>query len=115
VKSRRKLVEKYQVTSQVMPDGYPFGVHNHRGGFDQKIYYQDENDKEQHHTNHHPSHIYRRAKYFIHSPFEIFSSDSASHQTIHLHHMIVYLNPQKTIIDETLESYPLERLSNHFC
>jgi hypothetical protein len=49
-------------------------------------------------------------QYFIHSPYEMFSRESASHQTIVNHSMIVYLNPQKTIIDEALESYPPERL-----
>jgi hypothetical protein len=115
VRSKRRVVLKYYITSQRLPDRYPYGVYNNRVGFDQRLFYSDENDNKQHHTNHHPSHIYRRAKYFIHSPYEMFSSDSASHQTIYAHQMIVYLNPQKTIIDETLESYPLERLSYHFC
>jgi hypothetical protein len=94
------------------PDDYPQSVHNSRVGFYQFLATSVKNKPD---TNHHQSHIYEGAKYFIHSPYETFSSDSVSHQTIYGHHMIVYLSPQKTIIDKTLEHYPLDRFSNHFC
>jgi hypothetical protein len=48
-------------------------------------------------------------KHFIHSPYEMFSKESPNHQTFNQHSMIVYLNPQKTIIDKALESFPPKR------
>jgi hypothetical protein len=106
------MVPKYGIKMMSSPDDYPQSVQNSRAGFYQLLRTAFENKPD---TNHHQSHIYQGAKYFIHSPYEMFSSDSVSHQTIYRHHMIVYLSPQKTIIDETLESYPLEKLSCHLC
>jgi hypothetical protein len=47
--------------------------------------------------------------YYIHSPFEMFSSDSAIHRTIVNHSISVYLNPEMTEIDEALKRYKLKR------
>jgi hypothetical protein len=55
--------------------------------------------------NHHEKFNYQGVNYFIHSPYELFSKSSVTHQTIANHSMIVYLNPQKRVIDEALESY----------
>jgi hypothetical protein len=60
--------------------------------------------------NHHESLVHEGAKYLIHSPYELFSRESASHHTIVNHSVIVHVTPQKTIIDTALESYPPERL-----
>jgi hypothetical protein len=60
--------------------------------------------------NHHESHNYQGVNYYIHSPYELVSKFAAKHQTISNSSMIVYLNPQKTIIDEALESYEPKRL-----
>jgi hypothetical protein len=60
--------------------------------------------------NHHEKFNYQGLNYFIHSPYELVSRDSAFHQTIANHSIIVHLNPRKMIIDEALESYPPERL-----
>jgi hypothetical protein len=62
-------------------------------------------------SNHHENFVYEGAWfYYIHSPYEIFSKESAKHHSITEHSMIVHVNPQKTIIDEAVESYPLKRL-----
>jgi hypothetical protein len=86
-------------------------VRNHKSGYFSTIQlgingYKNEDYLDK---NHHESLVYQGAKYLIHSPYELFSRESASHQTIVNHSLIVYLNPQKTIIDEALESYPPER------
>jgi hypothetical protein len=60
-------------------------------------------------ANHHESMMHEGAKYLIHNPYEMFSRESASHQTIVNHSLIVYAVPQKTIIDKALESYSPER------
>jgi hypothetical protein len=60
--------------------------------------------------NHHEKFNYQGLNYFIHSPYELVSRDSAFHQTIANHSIIVQLNPKKMLIDEALENYPPERL-----
>jgi hypothetical protein len=59
--------------------------------------------------NHHESFNYQGVKFLIHNPFELFSKRSASHTTIANSSMFVFMNPQKTIIDEVLESYEPKR------
>jgi hypothetical protein len=65
-----------------------------------------------HGTNHHKTFDYRGDNYWIHSPYELFSKLSAHHRTIIRHSISVYLNPQKMLIDEALESYPPKRFVN---
>jgi hypothetical protein len=60
--------------------------------------------------NHHETYNYQGLNYYIHSPYEFVSRDSAFHQTIANHSIIVHLSPRKILIDEALESYPPERL-----
>jgi hypothetical protein len=59
--------------------------------------------------NYHHSFTHQGVNYYIHSPHEMFSKFSAKHQSIANFSMIVYLNPQKTIIDEALKSYEPKR------
>jgi hypothetical protein len=59
--------------------------------------------------NHHETFRYEGVNYLIHNPYEMFSKLSASHQTVNLCSMIVYVNPQKKIIDEALKSYEPKR------
>jgi hypothetical protein len=56
-------------------------------------------------SNHHESFTYQGLNYFIHSPYEMFSKDSAYHRTVVNHSLVVYLNPQKTILDDPLKNY----------
>jgi hypothetical protein len=102
------MVDKYLIKSASSPSKYPQSVYNNKVGFNQVVIPTVDDIPD---ANHQQSHIYEGVKYLIHSPYEMFSADSVSHQTIYGHHMIVYLNPQKTVIEKTLESYPLERLS----
>jgi hypothetical protein len=60
-------------------------------------------------TNHHKTFDYRGVNYWIHSPYEWFSKLSAHHRSMTTYSIIVYLNPQKVLIDEALESYPPQR------
>jgi hypothetical protein len=62
--------------------------------------------------NYHHSFTHQGVNYFIHNPYEMFSKFSAKHQSIANFSMIVYLNPQKTIIDETLEGYEPRRFED---
>jgi hypothetical protein len=59
--------------------------------------------------NHHETFDYQGVKFLIHNPYELFSKQSASHTTVANSSMIVYLNPQKTIIDEVLQKYNPKR------
>jgi hypothetical protein len=59
--------------------------------------------------NHHESFNYQGVKFLIHNPFELFYKRSSSHTTIANSSMFVFMNPQKTIIDEVLESYEPKR------
>jgi hypothetical protein len=74
-----------------------------------KTYEQADEDID---TNHHESFAQGGANYLIHSPFDLFSKEAPVHQTIVGHSVVVYLSPQKTIIDEALQSYPPERFDN---
>jgi hypothetical protein len=60
-------------------------------------------------ANHHESFTHQGIKYSIHSPYEMFSKDSAFYRTIVNHSLVVYLNPQKTVLDEPLKSYEPHR------
>jgi hypothetical protein len=60
--------------------------------------------------NHHEKYNYQGLNYYIHSPYELVTRDSAFHQTLDNHSIIVHLSPRKILIDEALESYPPERL-----
>jgi hypothetical protein len=59
--------------------------------------------------NHHKSFDYQGVKFLIHNPYEMFSKLSASHTTIANSSMVVFLNPQTTIIDEVLKGYEPKR------
>jgi hypothetical protein len=60
--------------------------------------------------NHHETFNYQGVNYYIHNPYEMVTKFAAKHQTIANYSMIVYLNPQKTIIDDALKSYEPKRL-----
>jgi hypothetical protein len=109
--SQRGQVFKYRTAAQSPPGNYPMSAVDHKSGYFSIIQLgisgfsgQDYLDE-----NHHESLVHEGAKYLIHSPYELFSRESASHETIVNHSLIVYVNPQKTIIDKALESYPPER------
>jgi hypothetical protein len=95
------------------PDGdYPMGVTEHVSGFSSIIGLVSTRENRENRTfdrNHHKKFIFQGLNYLIHSPYEMFSKDSAVHQCIVNHSMIVYLNPQKTIIDKALEDYEPKR------
>jgi hypothetical protein len=59
--------------------------------------------------NHHESHRIQGSRFLIHNPFDMFSGDSAVHQTIVNHSIIVHLNPVKTIIDKALKNFKPKR------
>jgi hypothetical protein len=65
-------------------------------------------------ANHHKSFVRQGLNYLIHSPYEVFSKDSAYHRTVVNHSLVVYLNPQKTILDEPLEDYEPSRFDVEF-
>jgi hypothetical protein len=64
--------------------------------------------------NHHKSYLNQGIKYLIHSPYDLFSKSSISYQSITNNSLIIYLNPQKTIIDEDLKSFQPKRSEYFF-
>jgi hypothetical protein len=66
-------------------------------------------DKIRYDRNHHESLNYQGINYLIHNPHELLSKLSAKHQTVANYSMIVYLNPQITDIEVTLNGYEPKR------
>jgi acid-sensing ion channel, other len=100
-------IMKYRIRTMNPNKPYPLNVSEYRSGFSsvlQKTYHKRPMD-----INHHEKFNYQGINYFIHSPYEMISRETAVHQSIVNHSMIVYLNPQKTIIDKALEKYSSER------
>jgi hypothetical protein len=52
---------------------------------------------------HHKTFDYQGVNYLIHSPYDMLSKRLALHRTINKHSIIVYLNPKKVILDESIE------------
>jgi hypothetical protein len=104
----RGQIKKYRIRTQDPEKPYPMGVDDNRAGF-YITFMMIENYIFKLQENHHKLNIYDGAKYLIHSPFELFSKDSPSHQTIPGHSIIVYVNPFKMSIDEAIESYEPQR------
>jgi hypothetical protein len=104
----RDLVMKYIAMAKVPKDPYPMRVIDSRSGFHamttQSRMYRDPLE-----VNHHEKYNFQGFKYLIHSPFEMISATTTLHQSIVNHSMIIYLNPQKTIIHKTLRSYGAKR------
>jgi hypothetical protein len=101
---------KYRSMSQQNTNLYPKHVTDPQAGFFSIIHqtrYRKPFD-----TNHHEKHITQGFDYFIHNPHEVLSKASIWYQSIVNHSMIIYLNPQKTIIDEALESFEPERFGS---
>ena len=111
IKHRGQLF-KYRMRSESPEEYYPMGVTEYMSGFSSMIRFVPARTKPINKTfdrNHHKNFIFQGLNYLIHSPFELFSKDSAVHQSILNHSMVVYLNPQKTIIDKTLEDSEPQR------
>jgi hypothetical protein len=102
-----KQVFKYRTLAMDPDDFYPKYITDSRSGLF-SIIHQGEY-KKPFDYNHHEKYAAQGANYLIHSPFEMISKASTHHQSIVNHSMIIYLSPQKTIIDEALQSYPPER------
>lgn len=68
--------------------------------------------KDQNLVEYHKNFNLQGSNFYIHNPFEFISKESTRHQTIKNHSLIVYLNPQRTYIDEALEGYELGRSEN---
>jgi hypothetical protein len=100
---------KYRIRSQIPDDPYPMSVEDYQAGFYIIIpmvetYYDGKLDE-----NHHNTHIYKGAKFLIHNPYDLFSKDSASHQTIVGHSTMIHVDPEKTIIHQALENHKPNR------
>jgi hypothetical protein len=96
---------KYRFISKNPKGHYPMRVTDHLSGY-YAVLRTNENYKNMKlFANHHGSFVHQGDNYFIHSPYELFSRDSAYHRTVVGHLLIVYLNPQKTNIDDPLKNY----------
>lgn len=60
-------------------------------------------------ANHHESYVYEGIKYVLHSPYDLFSKSSVQYQSVTDKSLIIYISPQKIIIDKALESYKPKR------
>jgi acid-sensing ion channel, other len=103
----RTQIMKYRIRTMNPNKPYPLNVSEYRSGFLSVL--QQSRWKRPLDINHHEKFNYQGINYFIHSPYEMISRETPSHQSIVNHSMIIYLNPQKTIIDEALEKYSPER------
>jgi hypothetical protein len=106
----RFMINKYFNEPVDPSESYPMSVTQPKTG------YLSEVNKLSHYPrwkkydyNYHSSFTHQGVNYYIHSPYEMFSKFTAKHQSIANFSMIVYLSPQKTIIDEALESYEPKR------
>jgi hypothetical protein len=113
--TRRSIQYPYNNLNNTRPPtdaSYPLSVTDYRSGF-LSIIMKRENYPSYStvylEQNHHEKFNYQGVNYWVHSPYEVFTKESAFHQTIANHSIIVYVNPRKIIIDEALESYPPER------
>jgi acid-sensing ion channel, other len=104
----REQIFKYRARAKVPRESYPTNVSDFQSGLFGMIV-QARNFKAPFDTNHYKTYISQGLKLWIHNPYEMFSKISQMHQTITNHSKLIYLNPQKTIIDKALELYPPER------
>jgi hypothetical protein len=101
------MIQKYQIFSRDSGKKFPLSITDYRSGLF-SIVHQAQPD-EPFDSNHHEKFVAQGFDYLIHSPYEMISKASTLHQSIVNHSMIIYLSPQKTIIDEALQGYPPER------
>jgi hypothetical protein len=109
----RGQIMKYRVLSQLPNKPYPMNVTNFQSGFYSLISQSDYSEPFD--VNHHEKFSTQGMKNFIHNPYEMLSRSTVSHQSIVNHSLIVYLNPEKTIIDEALEDYEPKRFDLDSC
>jgi hypothetical protein len=106
----RGMVFKYRIATFGPPGHYPMTVRTYRSGYFSYLKTGVKENKAPEEglldPSDHETFTGKGIKHIIHSPYEMFSKESAKHQTINGHSMIVYLNPQKMIINKALESYP---------
>jgi hypothetical protein len=100
-------VVKYRIRSQCPEKPYPLNVSEYRSGFSSVL--QQTRFNQPLGSNHHETYNHQGINYYIHSPYELISRETASHQSIVNHSLIIYLSPQKTLIDKALEEYSPER------
>jgi hypothetical protein len=105
---QRGQVFKYRIYTKEYKNTYPMNVTAYRQGF-YSIVSMFESYAEKIITEGHDNFPLDGVNYIIHSPFDLFSKESASYQSIVTHSLVVYLNPQKAIIDEALEKYEPKR------
>jgi hypothetical protein len=101
-------VVKYRIHSIKPTKPYPMRVSDFRSGLSSLI--PQAGFSEPFDVNHHEKFTTQGFKHFIHSPFEMPTRTSMMHQSIVNHSMVIYLNPEKTIVDKTLENYKPKRL-----
>jgi hypothetical protein len=100
---------KYRIPTQIPKNRYPMSIEDDQGGFNIMVKMFENSFNHSLEENHHKLNIYDGAKFFLHSPFEMFLKDSPNHRTIPGYSMLVYVNPFKMSIDGTLESYEPQR------
>jgi hypothetical protein len=100
-------VLKYRIMTQEPNKPYPLSIVDYRAGLVSMI--PRNGYGEPFDVNHHEKFTTQGLKYFIHQPFEMLSRNMIKHESIVNHSMIIYVNPQKMIINEALESYEPQR------
>jgi hypothetical protein len=61
-------------------------------------------------TNHHKSYVYQGLNFLIHNPFDMFSRSSTLYQSVVNNSIMIYVNPQRTMIEEGLKGFRPKRL-----
>jgi acid-sensing ion channel, other len=101
-------IYKYRARSAEPNKPYPMKVSDFRSGMfaliHQVVKYLAPFD-----LNHYEKYTSQGAKFWIHNPYEMISQHAQMHRSITNHSLVVYLSPQKMIIDKALELYPPER------
>lgn len=87
---------------------YPFQVDYYRSGFSSLFRFIPIGGGKID-DNHHASNVYSGVTYLLHSPYEMFSRTSKKVQSSPDNALVIYINPQRTILDESLHEDPPEK------
>jgi hypothetical protein len=110
----KSQVMRYKKNTQPPNNSYPTSVTTYESGFFSlyNILSSTSNFHKGDYKNykkHHKSFIYQGLNFLINSPYEIFSQWSKTYRTITNNSIVVYLKPERRIIDKALEKYRPEK------
>lgn len=114
---QRDMIKEFQARPKDPNDDYPMMISEYHSGFFSVFrmisVYSKLGDRFLV-PNHHKSYVNQGVKYLIHSPYDLFSKSSISYQSVPNNSLIIYLNPQKTQIDDALKNFQPKRSEYNF-